>query len=86
MIPAMIYHEARDIRDHYRKAFFEFFDVDPISLHGHVSDAASPFVIASLLMHLGNVFPELAILSTSAKAARVAVMEGSYGMGFGPLA
>lgn len=84
--PAMIYHEVRDIRDYYREAFFDFFDVDPISLHGHVSDAANPFVLGSLLRHLENVFRDRVTPSTFGEDARVAVMEGSYGMGFGPLA
>lgn len=84
--PATIHYEMRDIRDHYREAFFDFFDVDPISLHGHVSDAANPFVLESLLMHMSNVFPNGVAPRAFGKTARLAIMEGSYGMGFGPLA
>lgn len=66
--PSMISYSVRDIRDDYREAFFDFFNVDPISLHGH-----SPRSV--------NASWEEPTAST-----RFAVVEGSYGFGFGPLA
>jgi hypothetical protein len=50
--PALIYHDLRDIWDGYRQAFMDFFDADPISPHGHTSDAANPFLVGSLILHL----------------------------------
>ena len=51
-VPATIYHDVRDIRDYYPEAFSNFFGVDVISLHGHVSDVANPFLLTSLILHL----------------------------------
>ena len=48
----MINYSVRDIHDGYYVAFFAFFNVDPISLHGHISDAAGPYNITSLIMYI----------------------------------
>ena len=52
--PTLHSYPARDIRDHYRDAFYAFLKVHPISLHGHASDAANPFMITSLIKHFQN--------------------------------
>jgi len=83
--PTFIYHDVRDFRDGYSQEFRNFSDADLISLHGHVSDAANPFLTGSLIRHLRQ---SSAIVGTKASqsSTRVAVMEGSYGSGYGPLA
>ncbi|KAF6230752.1 hypothetical protein HO133_000011 [Letharia lupina] len=94
--PTLIYNELRDIRDHYREAFSNFFGADPITLHGHVSDAANPLLITSLIQHLNNnISPEdseksaydaFKLRKEQTRSPNLAIMEGSYGTGFGPLA
>ena len=64
-------------------------------MHGHVSDASSPALLTSLVAHLtgsasccedayggGNAF----VRSEDKANPRVAVLDGAYGAGFGPLA
>ena len=96
-VPATIYHDVRDICDDYRDAFFNFFGADVISLHGHVSDASSPHTLTSLILHLRANASQGASKKKATPAAFklseivrgnpcVAVMEGSYGTGFGSLA
>ena len=87
--PTLISYNIRDIRDGYRRAFFEFFHADPLSLHAHVTDAANPMLIASIIRQLGmfaRAAPEFAKVLIPGEAVRVAVMENSYGGGYGPLA
>ena len=57
--PALLQHYISDISEHYRIAFKQFFKVDSISVHGHVSDAANPYVLISLLKHLAKEFKKV---------------------------
>ena len=50
--PTLLQQYIPTLSDSYRSAFRKFFNTDPISLHGHISDAANPFLLTSLLMHL----------------------------------
>lgn len=87
--PALLQHYVHDIEDKYREAFREFFAVDPISLHGHVSDASNVYILTSLLMHItaNATIDDIFFFSDKATAnPRVAVTSGYYGAGFGPLA
>jgi len=87
--PAMLQHYTADIEECYRKAFRRFFGADPISLHAHVSDAADPLVLTSLLMHLTAhaTNPDIFFLSEENRSnPRIATTHGSYGAGYGPLA
>lgn len=88
--PAMLQHQVNDIGDCYRAAFKQFFKLDPISFHGHVSDAANPFVLTSLLMHLTANSAEdsdVFLLSDEDRVApRIATTNDSYGAAYGPLA
>lgn len=88
--PAMLQHRVPDITDRYRTAFKRFFNIDPISIHGHVSDAANPFVLTSLLMHLTAYSSKdcgVFFLSEEDRVTcRIAVTDRSYGAGCGPLA
>ncbi|KAL8828558.1 MAG: hypothetical protein Q9170_006552 [Blastenia crenularia] len=76
--PTLIKYDIRDIQDDYRSAFIDLFDCHPISLHGHVSDTLNPELLGGLFIHLQA--------SSSISAPRLAVMEGSYGVGYGSLA
>ncbi len=87
--PALLQYHIPDIGEGYRNAFRQFFGTEPISLHGHVSDAANPFVLTSLLMHLTAhaTNPDVFFLSEEDRVnPRVATTHGSYGAGYGPLA
>lgn len=93
--PALLQHYIPDISERYRVAFKRFFGVDPISIHGHVSDAANPHLLTSLLKHLmaessehsGSENPNISFLSEEdRKVCRVAVTDRTYGSGYGPLA
>ena len=53
--PSLIQYQTFDIRQNYQKAFRRYFKVEVISLHGHVSDAANPSLLMSLLLHLMDV-------------------------------
>ena len=50
--PSMIQYYIFDIRESYQEAFQSYFNADVLSVHGHVSDAASPNLLMSLLLHL----------------------------------
>ena len=87
--PALLQYHTSSISKGYRNAFQQFFNADPISLHGHVSDAANVSLLTSLLLHLtrhaGN--PGVFFLTEKdQKSPRLAVTHGIYGSGFGPLA
>ena len=88
--PSLLQYHIHDIGDRYREVFRRFFTAEPISLHGHVSDASSPALLTSLISHLtsrastggGNPF-----LGKEDRANPcVAMLEGSYGAGYGALA
>lgn len=88
--PTMLQHCIHNIGDRYREAFRRFFTAEPISLHGHVSDASSPTLLTSLISHLAShhstsennpFFGEVDKANPC-----VAILEGSYGAGYGPLA
>ncbi len=68
----------------YRQEFRNFFDVDPISLCGHVSKAANSFLFGSIIRHRSQ-FSTIAGKNATMSATRVVVMEGSYGTGYGSL-
>ena len=88
--PTQLQHHIHDLGNQYREAFRRFFVAEPISLHGHVSDASNPALLTSLITHLVShassscKFPSLDG-GTIANPC-VAVTEGSYGAGYGPLA
>ena len=88
--PSMLQYHIHDIGDRYREAFKRFFTAETISLHGHISDASSPALLTSLICHLTSSVSENGInpfIEEDCKANPcVAVFEGSYGAGFGPLA
>ncbi|KAL8912797.1 MAG: hypothetical protein Q9171_002255 [Xanthocarpia ochracea] len=88
--PTLVQLHIHEIGDRYRDAFRKFFTADPISLHGHVSDASSPALVASLVSHLISHAAKTgrapALERPSRGSTRVAVIEGYYGAGFGPLA
>ena len=48
----MIQYHIFDIRDNYRSVFRRFFHTDPLSLRGHVTDAANLYLVISLLRRL----------------------------------
>lgn len=88
--PTMLQHHIHTIGDRYREAFQRFFTAEPISLHGHVSDASSPALLTSLIAHItsrystGGCNPFL--IERDRINPCVAILEGSYGAGYGPLA
>lgn len=88
--PTMLQHHIHNIGDRYREAFRRFFTAEPISLHGHVSDASSPTLLTSLISHLGSCYStskRIPFIGEGEKANPcVAILEGSYGAGYGPLA
>ena len=88
--PTHLQYHIHDIGDRYREAFRRFFTAEPISLHGHVSDASSPALLTSLISHLtssSSTDDRSSLIREEDKADPcVAVLEGSYGAGYGPLA
>ena len=88
--PIMLQHRIHDIGDRYRAAFRGFFVAEAVSLHGHVSDASSPALLTSLIAHLTSRCADSGnnpFLACGDKANPcVAVLDGSYGAGYGPLA
>ena len=86
----MLQHHIHDIGDQYRNTFRRFFTAEPISLHGHVSDASSPALLTSLISHLASSLSTSGSDSIVGKVDKanpcVAILEGSYGAGYGPLA
>ena len=65
--PSAIQYHYFDIRELYQKKFRQYFKAQVISLHGHVSDAANPNLLMSLLLHL--MAPPEASESGSASSA-----------------
>ena len=53
--PSLIQYLIFDIRERYQQAFRRYFTASVISVHGHVSDAANPSLLMSLLLHLMDV-------------------------------
>ena len=53
--PTRIQHHIFDIREEYQEAFHNYFAADVLSVHGHVSDAANPNLLMTLLLHLMDV-------------------------------
>ena len=47
--------------DYHREAFFDFFGLDPISLHAHVSDAQSPILLGTILLAKQQKWPQQAV-------------------------
>ena len=88
--PTMLQYHIHNIGDRYREAFRRFFTAEPISLHGHVSDASSPAVLTSLISHLTSSYStsgDNPFLGEEDRANPcIAILEGSYGAGYGPLA
>ena len=88
--PTMLQHHIHEIGDRYREAFGHFFTAEPISLHGHVSDASSPALLTSLISHLTSRYSSSGsnpFVGKEDKASPcVAILEGSYGAGYGSLA
>lgn len=88
--PTMLQHHIHEIGDQYREAFWRFFTAEPISLHGHVSDASSPALLTSLISHLTSRCSKSGsnpYIGEEDKANPcVAILEGSYGAGYGSLA
>ena len=88
--PTMLQYHIHNIGDRYREAFRHFFTAEPISIHGHVSDASSPALLTSLISHLTSdqsMSESNSFLEEDDKANPcVAILEGSYGAGYGPLA
>ena len=88
--PSMLQHHIHDVGDRYRQAFGQFFTAEPISLHGHVSDASSPALLTSLITHLDShhsTDKSNPLLDPENKVNPcIALLEGSYGAGYGPLA
>ena len=87
--PTLLQHYFPTINENYRSAFRKFFNTDPISLHGHVSDAMNPLLLTSLLLHLTqhSTKDRIFLLNEEDRAEpRLAIAHGTYGAGFGPLA
>ncbi|KAL8693632.1 MAG: hypothetical protein Q9218_001590 [Villophora microphyllina] len=86
--PTVLQYHIHDISTSYRKAFRDFFTAEPFSLHGHVSDASNPSLLTGLICHLFQYAKPKGkfCLSTEARSKpRIAITEGCYGAGFGPL-
>ena len=88
--PTLLQHHIHDIGDRYRDAFRELFTAEPISLHGHVSDASNPALLTSLISHLvshASSTCKFPLFDEDDRTnARLAIVGGSYGAGYGPLA
>lgn len=88
--PTMLQYHIHSIAERYREAFRQFFTAEPISLHGHVSDASSPTILTSLISHIVSQISKsdssLFLREEDKVNPCVAILEGSYGAGYGPLA
>ncbi|KAL8938622.1 MAG: hypothetical protein Q9216_003798 [Gyalolechia sp. 2 TL-2023] len=88
--PTLLQHHIHSINEQYRTAFRGFFTADPLSIHGHVSDASSTPLLTSLICHLiSHATPRFrnTLLTNDAKhSPRLCILEGSYGAGYGSLA
>ena len=88
--PSLLQRHIHQIADKYRDAFRDFFVAEPISLHGHVSDASNVALLTSVISHLvshassdiGTPFFE----DESKSNPRIAIAADSYGAGYGSLA
>ncbi|KAL8733948.1 MAG: hypothetical protein Q9181_003372 [Wetmoreana brouardii] len=83
--PTVLQQHIHDIGDQYRDAFRRFFMGEPISLHGHVSDASNPALLTSLICHLvshassRSEMSKVRFLDEKTRTnPRVAVTVGSY--------
>lgn len=83
--PTMIGYRMRDILECYRIHFRNFVAVNPMSFHGHVSDAFNPYILGSIIQFL-LLSSSASINRIKASSPRLAVMDGLYGAGYGPLA
>jgi len=86
--PMNLERESRVILYQYQADFETYFKgVMPLSYHGHVSDVNNPFFIASLIRHIIQYGPNPRRLTKAQiDTPCVAVLEGTYGSGFGPQA
>ncbi|KAL8819077.1 MAG: hypothetical protein Q9223_002413 [Gallowayella weberi] len=88
--PSELQYHIYQICDHYRNAFRSFFTAEPISLHGHVSDASNAALLTSIISHLvshAQSDSQNPFFDNEAKSnPRVAITEESYGAGYGCLA
>ncbi|KAL8898714.1 MAG: hypothetical protein Q9192_001945 [Flavoplaca navasiana] len=88
--PSLLQRHIHQIADKYRNAFRDFFVADPVSLHGHVSDASNVALLTSVISHLvshassdiGTPF----FGDESKSNPRIAIAADSYGAGYGCLA
>ena len=84
--PTLLQHYIPTIIDSYRSAFRKFFNTGPISLHGHVSDAANPFLLTSLLMQHATAKGIFLLREEDRTDKQLAIAHGSYRARFRPLA
>lgn len=88
--PTLLQYHTHGIGEQYRIAFHSFFNADALSIHGHVSDASSAALLTSLISHVASHAPadrRVSFFSENDKISpRIAILEGSYGAGFGCLA
>ncbi|KAL8673624.1 MAG: hypothetical protein Q9168_001979 [Polycauliona sp. 1 TL-2023] len=88
--PSLLQRHIHEINEQYRAAFQKFFTAEPISLHGHVSDASNAALLTSVITHLvlhaesdiGNSFIE----DESKFNPRLAITSNAFGAGYGTLA
>ncbi len=67
--PSMMQYHIFDIREYYQAAFQRYFTAEVMSVHGHVSDAANPNLLMSLLLHLMDVANGMGSDSASSSAS-----------------
>lgn len=88
--PSQLQHHIHEIGGKYREAFRDFFTAEPISLHGHVSDASNAALLTSVISHLvSHASSDIGVPffeDESKSNPRVAITAGSYGAGYGCLA
>ncbi|KAL8796204.1 MAG: hypothetical protein Q9182_007417 [Xanthomendoza sp. 2 TL-2023] len=88
--PSELQYHIYQICDQYRNAFRNFFTAEPISLHGHVSDASNAALLTSIISHIvshAQSDDQNPFFDNEAKSnPRVAITEESYGAGYGCLA
>ncbi|KAL8870651.1 MAG: hypothetical protein Q9174_003354 [Haloplaca sp. 1 TL-2023] len=83
--PTLARYELRNILDYYSDAFYDFFRVHPFSICGHASDALNPSLLGSLITFL-RAYKTKESTNGTTNVTQLAVMDGSYGAGFSPLA
>ncbi|KAI4243471.1 MAG: hypothetical protein L6R40_003473 [Gallowayella cf. fulva] len=93
--PSELQHHIYQINDGYRTAFRDFFTAEPLSLHGHVSDASNAALLTSIISHLvshasssssSSSKKNLFFDHTAKSNPRLAITEKAYGAGYGCLA